>query len=45
MMIIEFRFLNYSMSDQITFNLAAHGYNIAKYVPYGPIREVALFDS
>ncbi len=27
------------MSDQITFNLAAHGYNIAKYVPYGPIRE------
>ena len=27
------------MSDQITFNLAANGYNIAKYVPYGPIRE------
>ncbi|MBM71298.1 MAG: proline dehydrogenase [Crocinitomicaceae bacterium] len=27
------------MSDQISFNLAAHGYNIAKYVPYGPIRE------
>lgn len=27
------------MSDQITFNLAAHGYNVAKYVPYGPIRE------
>ena len=27
------------MSDQITFNLAAHGYNIAKYVPYGPIPE------
>jgi proline dehydrogenase len=27
------------MSDPITFNLAAYGYNVAKYVPYGPIRE------
>lgn len=27
------------MSDPITFNLAAHGYHVAKYVPYGPIRE------
>ncbi len=27
------------MSDPISFNLAAHGYNVAKYVPYGPIRE------
>ena len=27
------------MSDPITFNLAAHGYYVAKYVPYGPIRE------
>ena len=27
------------MSDPITFNLAAHGYNVAKYVPYGPIRK------
>ena len=27
------------MSDPITFNLAACGYNVAKYVPYGPIRE------
>ena len=27
------------MSDQITFNLAAQGYNVSKYVPYGPIRE------
>ena len=27
------------MSDTITFNLAAQGYNVAKYVPYGPIRE------
>ena len=27
------------MSDPITFNLSAMGYNVAKYVPYGPIRE------
>lgn len=28
------------MSDHISFNLAANGYNVAKYVPYGPIKEV-----
>lgn len=28
------------MSDNISFNLAAAGYNVAKYVPYGPVREV-----
>jgi len=28
------------MSDHISFNLAHHGYLVAKYVPYGPIREV-----
>ncbi len=28
------------MSDNITFNLAASGYNVAKYVPYGPMKEV-----
>ena len=28
------------MSDYITFNLAEAGYNVAKYVPYGPVREV-----
>lgn len=30
----------YGMRDNISFNLAAEGYNIAKYVPYGPIKEV-----
>ncbi len=30
----------YGMSDHITFNLAASGYNTAKYLPYGPIRKV-----
>jgi len=28
------------MSDCISFNLSKAGYNVAKYVPYGPIREV-----
>lgn len=28
------------MSDHISYNLALGGYNVAKYVPYGPIREV-----
>lgn len=30
----------YGMSDYITFNLAEAGYNVAKYVPYGPVKEV-----
>jgi proline dehydrogenase len=28
------------MSDHISFNLAAAGYNVAKYVPYGPVSAV-----
>ena len=28
------------MSDHLTFNLAFHGYQASKYVPYGPVREV-----
>lgn len=28
------------MSDNISFNLAKAGYNVAKYVPYGPIEAV-----
>lgn len=30
----------YGMSDNISFNLARMGYNVAKYVPYGPVRAV-----
>ena len=28
------------MSDHISFNLSKSGYNVAKYVPYGPVKAV-----
>ena len=30
----------FGMSDTISFNLAAKGYNVVKYLPYGPIKSV-----
>lgn len=30
----------FGMSDNISFNLANEGYNVVKYLPYGPVRHV-----
>jgi proline dehydrogenase len=31
------------MSDNITFKLAAEGYRVAKYLPYGPVADVVPY--
>lgn len=33
----------YGMSDHISFNLAKNGYNSAKLVPFGPVRDVVPY--
>lgn len=33
----------FGMSDNISFNLASKGYNVAKYIPYGPVRDVVPY--
>ena len=33
----------YGMSDNITFNLAAAGYNVAKYLVYGTVKDVVPY--
>lgn len=30
----------FGMSDHISYNLASQGYNVAKYLPFGLIRDV-----
>ncbi|MCX6182526.1 MAG: proline dehydrogenase family protein [Bacteroidetes bacterium] len=33
----------YGMSNHISFNLAAAGYNVVKYVPYGPVEKLVPY--
>ncbi|MGB2502061.1 MAG: proline dehydrogenase family protein [Flavobacteriaceae bacterium] len=33
----------FGMSDNISFNLADQGYNVVKYLPYGPIKKVVPY--
>jgi len=33
----------YGMSDHISFNLAINKYNVSKYLPYGPVKEVVPY--
>jgi len=30
----------YGMGENVTFNLAKHGFNATKYLPYGPVKDV-----
>ncbi|MBX3245323.1 MAG: proline dehydrogenase family protein [Acidobacteria bacterium] len=33
----------YGMSDNLSYVLAAHGYNVSKYLPYGPVRDAVPY--
>lgn len=33
----------YGMSDHISFNMANQGFNVSKYLPFGPIKEVVPY--
>jgi len=33
----------FGMSDNISYNLSANGYNVSKYLPYGPVRDTVPY--
>jgi proline dehydrogenase len=33
----------YGMSDHISYNLAVNGYNVTKYLPYGPVNSTVPY--
>lgn len=33
----------YGMSDNLSYVLAKHGYNVSKYVPYGPVKDAVPY--
>lgn len=33
----------YGMSDNMSYNLSKHDYNVAKYLPFGPVKEVVPY--
>ncbi len=33
----------YGMGDNLSYVLAKHGYNVSKYVPYGPVKDVVPY--
>ncbi|MBK9165546.1 MAG: proline dehydrogenase family protein [Acidobacteria bacterium] len=33
----------FGMSDNLSYNLAKHGYNVSKYVPYGPVKDAVPY--
>ena len=35
----KYGFRSYLDTDHISFNLASRGYQVVKYVPYGPIKK------
>jgi hypothetical protein len=41
----EYGLANFMVSDNISYNPADHNYNIAKYLPFGPVKDDAVLNS